>query len=76
MAFMKRIESFGNLNNKKFMTNPANGQLQVVTMGEDDKGQYTIMPDPKKNPEAFQNPGVILDMMKYDGGVKVEYSVY
>ena len=72
MAFMKRIESFGNLNNKKFMTNPANGQLQVVTMGKDDKGQYTIMPDPKKNPEAFQNPGVILDMMKYDGGVKVD----
>ena len=71
-AFMKRIESFGNLNNKKFMTNPANGQLQVVTMGKDDKGQYTIMPDPKKNPEAFQNPGVILDMMKYDGGVKVD----
>jgi hypothetical protein len=72
MAFMKRIESFGNLNNKKFMTNPANGQLQVVTMGKDDKGQYTIMPDPKKNPEAFQNPGVILDMMKYDGGIKVD----
>ena len=71
-AFMKRIESFGNLNNKKFMTNPANGQLQVVTMGKDDKGQYTIMPDPKTNPEAFQNPGVILDMMKYDGGVKVD----
>ena len=71
-AFMKRIESFGNLNNKKFMTNPANGQLQVVTMGKDDKGQYTIMPDPKTNPDAFQNPGVILDMMKYDGGVKVD----
>ena len=71
-AFMKRIESFGNLNDKKFMTNPANGQLQVVTMGKDDKGQYTIMPDPKTNPDAFQNPGVILDMMKYDGGVKVD----
>lgn len=71
-AFMKRIESFGNLNDKKFMTNPANGQLQVVTMGKDDKGQYTIMPDPKKNPEAFQNPGVILDLMKYDGGIKVD----
>ena len=75
MAFMERIESFGNLNNKKFMTNPANGQLQVVTMGKDDKGQYTIMPDPKKNPNAFQNPGVILDMMKYDGGVKVDLDV-
>lgn len=72
MAFMKRIESFGNLNDKKFMTNPANGQLQVVTMGKDDKGQYTIMPDPEKNPNAFQNPGVILDLMKYDGGIKVD----
>ena len=72
-AFMKRIESFGNLNNKKFMTNPANGQLQVVTMGFNDKTkQYDIMPDPKNNPDAFQNPGVILDMMKYDGGVKVD----
>lgn len=72
-AFMKRIESFGNLNNKKFMTNPANGQLQVVTMGFNDKTkQYDIMPDPKANPDAFQNPGVILDMMKYDGGVKVD----
>jgi hypothetical protein len=75
MAFMKRIESFGNLNDKKFMTNPANGQLQVVTMGKDDKGQYTIMPDPEKNPNAFQNPGVILDLMKYDGGIKVDLDV-
>ena len=75
MAFMERIESFGNLNNKKFMTNPANGQLQVVTMGKDDKGQYTVMPDPEKNPNAFQNPSVILDMMKYDGGVKVDLDV-
>tara|TARA_R100000951_G_scaffold115946_1_gene125809 strand:- start:1021 stop:2721 length:1701 start_codon:yes stop_codon:yes gene_type:complete len=72
MAFMERIESFGNLNNKKFMTNPANGQLQVVTMGKDDKGQYTVMPDPEENPNAFQNPSVILDMMKYDGGIKVD----
>ena len=75
MAFMKRIESFGNLNDKKFMTNPANGQLQVVTMGKDDQGQYTIMPDPEKNPNAFQNPGVILDLMKYDGGIKVDLDV-
>ncbi len=72
MAFMERIESFGNLNNKKFMTNPANGQLQVVTMGKDKNGDYTVMPDPEKNPNAFQNPSVILDMMKYDGGIKVD----
>jgi len=73
MAFMKRIESFGNLNNKKFMINPANGQMQVVTMGFNEKTkQYDIMPDPGKNPDHFQNPGVILDLMKYDGGVAAD----
>ena len=73
IAFMKRIESFGNLNNKKFMINPANGQMQVVTMGFNEKTkQYDIMPDPGKNPDHFQNPGVILDLMKYDGGVAAD----
>lgn len=73
MAFMKRIESFGNLNNKKFMINPANGQMQVVTMGfNEETKKYDIMPDPKKNPDHFQNPGVILDLMKYDGGVAAD----
>tara|TARA_R110001592_G_scaffold1676_1_gene9935 strand:+ start:788 stop:2884 length:2097 start_codon:yes stop_codon:yes gene_type:complete len=73
IAFMERIESFGNLQNKKFMTNPANGQLQVVTMGYNEKTKkYDIMPDPGKEPNSFQNPGVILDMMKYDGGIKVD----
>jgi len=73
IAFMERIESFGNLKDKKFMTNPANGQLQVVTMGYNEKTKkYDIMPDPGKEPNSFQNPGVILDMMKYDGGIKVD----
>jgi hypothetical protein len=73
IAFMERIESFGNLKDKKFMTNPANGQLQVVTMGYNEKTKkYDIMPDPRKEPNSFQNPGVILDMMKYDGGIKVD----
>ena len=73
IAFMKRIESFGNLNNKKFMINPANGQMQVVTMGfNEETKQYDIMPDPAKNPDHFQNPGVILDLMKYDGGVAAD----
>ncbi len=73
MAFMKRIESFGNLNNKKFMINPANGQMQVVTMGyNEETKKYDVMPDPKKNPDHFQNPGVILDLMKYDGGVAAD----
>ena len=73
IAFMERIESFGNLKDKKFMTKPANGQLQVVTMGYNEKTKkYDIMPDPGKEPNSFQNPGVILDMMKYDGGIKVD----
>ena len=73
IAYMKCIEYFGNLNNKKFMINPANGQMQVVTMGFNEKTkQYDIMPDPGKNPDHFQNPGVILDLMKYDGGVAAD----
>ena len=74
MAFAKRIESFGNLDNKKFITNPANAQLQVVTMLEDKDpdsetfGQFVIMPDPKENPDNFQAPGTILNLMTYDAG--------
>ena len=74
--FIKNISSFGNLNNKKFMTNPANGQLQVVTMGYNEKTKkYDVMPDPTKEPNSFQNPGVILDLMKYDGGEAVDLDV-
>ena len=74
--FIKNISSFGNLNNKKFMTNPANGQLQVVTMGYNEKTKkYDVMPDPGKEPNSFQNPGVILDLMKYDGGEAVDLDV-
>ena len=69
---LKQIESFGNLNNKKIYTNPANGQIQVVTMEKDADGKYTKMPSAKDNPNSFSNPGRMLDLMSYDGGVKKE----
>ena len=69
---LKQIESFGNLNNKKIYTNPANGQIQVVTMKKDADGKYTKMPSAKDNPNSFSNPGSMLDLMSYDGGVKKE----
>ena len=60
------IESFGNLKNKTVMTNPANGQIQVVSMGLDKDGNYTVMPNAGKNPEAFANPGSINARMSFD----------
>ncbi len=42
------IEAFGNLKNKSTYTNPATGQIQVVSMLPDKDGNFTIMPDPKK----------------------------
>jgi len=50
------LAAFGNLNNKQLWTNPNNGQLQLVEMGKDQFGNYTVMPDPDKNPEKFLNP--------------------
>ena len=60
------IESFGNLKDKTVMTNPANGQIQVVSMGLDKDGNYTVMPNAGKNPEAFANPGSINARMSFD----------
>jgi hypothetical protein len=50
------VESFGNLKNKMLWTNPANGQVQLVEMGDNGKGQYIIMPDGSENPEKFISP--------------------
>ena len=60
------IEAFGNLQNKVIMTNPANGQLQVVTMLKDKDDKYTKMPDAKKNPENFAAPGTLNSRMAFD----------
>ena len=60
------IEAFGNLQNKTIMTNPANGQLQVVTMLKDKDGKYTVMPNAKTNPENFAAPGTLNSRMTFD----------
>ena len=65
------IEAFGNLQNKTIMTNPANGQLQVVTMLKDKFGKYTKMPDGKANPENFSAPGTLNSRMAFDEEKKV-----
>jgi len=48
------------------MTNPANGQIQVVSMGKDKNGNYTVMPDALKNPGAFSNPASLNSRMNFD----------
>ena len=48
------------------MTNPANGQIQVVSMGKDKNGNYTVMPNALKNPGAFNNPASINSRMKFE----------
>lgn len=65
-AVAKSVEQFGNINNKVLWTNPVNGQLQLVTMGQDADGNYTVMPDPNKNPEKFQNPNSINTIMRFN----------
>jgi hypothetical protein len=65
------IDGFGNLNNKKLVPNPVNGQLQLVTMLKDKNGNYTIMPDPNKNPNNFQNPNAINVRMNFEEDRKV-----
>jgi hypothetical protein len=70
-AVSKSVEQFGNLNNKVLWTNPVNGQLQLVTMEQDEDGNYTKMPDPNKNPEKFQNPNTINTIMRFNEKKKV-----
>ena len=65
------IEAFGNLQNKTIMTNPANGQLQVVTMLKDKDGKYTKMPNAKTNPENFAAPVTLNSRMAFDEEKKV-----
>jgi len=35
-------------------------------MGQDADGNYTVMPDPNKNPEKFQNPNSINTIMRFN----------
>ena len=59
------IESFGNLKDKKVLINPANGQLQVVSMLQGDSGKYDKLPNAQKQPTNYQNPNSILGLMNF-----------
>jgi hypothetical protein len=65
------LEAFGNLQNKVLMTNPANGQLQLVEMGKAPDGTYTKMPDLKKNPSKVVSPHAINLRMNMKSNKKV-----
>ena len=54
MTWNEGTFGFGNLRNKRLITNPRNGELVLVTMEDDGTGNL-VMPDPDTNPEAFQN---------------------
>ena len=61
------IEGFGNLNDKVIMTNPANGQLQVVTMGyNEETKKYDVMPNAEASPGSFAVPGSLNARMSFD----------
>tara|TARA_R100000742_G_C4279532_1_gene104356 strand:- start:5930 stop:7828 length:1899 start_codon:yes stop_codon:yes gene_type:complete len=65
------LESFGNLKNKVLMTNPANGQLQLVEMDKDGDGNFTVMPDVTENPQRIINPHGINQRMNMRSNRKV-----
>ncbi len=54
MTWNEGTFGFGNLRNKRLITNPRNGELVLVTMQDDGTGNL-VMPDPDTNPEFFQN---------------------
>jgi len=68
-----QTEALGNLKNKKLWTNPANGKMQLVTMGQNtETGIYDVMPDYKTQKQDYQDPNNIMDFMKYkNAGVDV-----
>tara|TARA_R100000935_G_scaffold20202_1_gene38261 strand:+ start:1372 stop:3627 length:2256 start_codon:yes stop_codon:yes gene_type:complete len=59
------VEALGNLSNKQLLSNPINGKLELVTMIYNKQSKlFDIMPDYDKNPENFQNPNIIPNIMK------------
>jgi len=54
MTWNEGTFGFGDLRNKRLITNPVNGELVLVTMEDDGTGNL-VMPDPETNPEAYQN---------------------
>ena len=55
---------FGDLRNKRVVSNATTGELVLVTMEDDGTGQL-VQPDPKTNPEAYQNVAYINQRTKF-----------
>ncbi|MDA0777880.1 MAG: hypothetical protein O3C19_02305, partial [Bacteroidetes bacterium] len=55
---------FGDLRNKRVVSNPTTGELVLVTMEEGPNGEL-VQPDPKVNPEAYQNVAYINQRTKF-----------
>lgn len=55
---------FGDLKNKRVVSNPTTGELVLVTMEKGPNGEL-VQPDPKVNPEAYQNVAYINQRTKF-----------
>lgn len=56
---------FGDLRNKRVVSNVNTGELVLVTMEDDGSGKL-VQPDPKTNPEAYQNIAYINQRTKFE----------
>ena len=56
--------SFGNLQNKRLISNAATGDLELVTLVDDGNGKY-VVPSPIDNPENFVNPNTLLTLTNF-----------
>lgn len=56
--------SFGNVKNKKLWTDPATGELIMVQMKDDGSGKF-VMPKRSEDPDSFQTPASMLQMISF-----------
>ena len=56
--------SFGNLQNKRLISNAATGDLELVELVDDGTGKY-VVPSPIDNPENFVNPNTLLTLTNF-----------
>ncbi len=54
IAWNEGTFGFGDLKNKRLITNPRNGELVLVELVDDGTGNL-VMPDPDKRPDLYQN---------------------
>jgi len=54
IAFNEGTFGAADLKNKRLVSNPKTGQLSLVTMVQNDKGEF-VLPDPTKNPEKYKS---------------------